>query len=123
MFFAAGQCAAATNRGQEEVSRDFQKSVTLRAGQSVHIEHKFGEVRVHVEPGREVKISATIRAQAGSHDEAQSFADKIQIEVQQTAEGLRIKTVYPEQDRKKHTSELQSPVHLVCRLLLEKKNK
>ena len=38
MFFAAGQCAAATNRGQEEVSRDFQKSVTLRAGQSVHIE-------------------------------------------------------------------------------------
>src|SRR5438876_2440102 len=24
-------------------------------------------------------------------------------------------------DRKRHTSELQSPVHLVCRLLLEKK--
>ena len=97
VFFAAGQCAAAANRGQEEVSRDFQKSVTLGAGQSVHIEHKFGEVRVHGESGREVKISATIRAQAGSHDEAQSFADKIQIDVQPTAEGLRIKTVYPEQ--------------------------
>src|SRR5690348_18086977 len=26
------------------------------------------------------------------------------------------------EDRKEHTSELQSPVHLVCRLLLEKKN-
>jgi DUF4097 and DUF4098 domain-containing protein YvlB len=96
VFFAAGQCAAA-NRGQEEVSRDFQKSVTLGTGQPVHIEHKFGEVRVHGESGREVRISATIRVQAGSHDEAQSFADKIQIDVQQTAEGLRIKTVYPEQ--------------------------
>src|ERR1700745_1343589 len=98
MLFAAGEGAAARNRGQEEVSRDFQKSVTLGAGQSVHIEHKFGEVRVHGEPGREGKISATIRAQAGSHDEAQSFADKIQVDVQQTAQGLRIKTVYPEQE-------------------------
>jgi len=109
MFFAAGQGAAARNRGQEEVSRDFQKSVTLGAGQSVHIEHRFGEVRVHGESGREVKISATIRAQAGSHDEAQSFADKIQIDVQQTGEGLRIKTIYPEQAGKwfhldRHTS-------------------
>ncbi len=100
IFFAAGPCAVATNRGQEEVSRDFQKSVTLGAGQSVHIEHKFGEVHVHGESGRDVKISATIRAQAGSHDEAQSFADKIQIEVQQTGEGLRIKTIYPEQQSK-----------------------
>src|SRR6516162_1288185 len=109
MFFAAAQGAAARNRGQEEVSRDFQKSVTLGAGQSVHIEHRFGEVRVHGESGREVKISATIRAQAGSHDEAQSFADKIQIDVQQTGEGLRIKTIYPEQAGKwfhldRHTS-------------------
>src|SRR5258708_23853834 len=29
----------------------------------------------------------------------------------------------PGQDRKEHTSELQSPDHLVCRLLLEKKKK
>src|SRR5438876_7770110 len=31
--------------------------------------------------------------------------------------------VEPPTDRKEHTSELQSPVHLVCRLLLEKKNR
>src|SRR6266568_5693862 len=31
--------------------------------------------------------------------------------------------VYPGEDRKKHTSELQSQFHLVCRLLLEKKKK
>src|SRR2546422_1228907 len=30
---------------------------------------------------------------------------------------------HPAPDRKKHTSELQSRLHLVCRLLLEKKKK
>src|SRR5690348_18080496 len=34
------------------------------------------------------------------------------------------RTPLEQQDRsEEHTSELQSPVHLVCRLLLEKKNK
>jgi len=95
MFLAAVKPVVAAHRGQEEVSRDFQKTVTLGAGQSVRIEHKFGEVRVHGESGRDVKVAATIRVQAGSHDEAQSFADKIQIDVQQTGEGVRIKTTYP----------------------------
>src|SRR5690348_17663022 len=32
------------------------------------------------------------------------------------------KLVFPPSRSEEHTSELQSPVHLVCRLLLEKKN-
>src|SRR3979409_425115 len=90
----------AANSEQEQVSRDFQKTVTLGAGQSVRVEHKFGEVRVHGESGRDVTISATIRAQASSHEEAEAFAQKIQIEVLQSSEGVRIKTIYPEEERK-----------------------
>ena len=97
MVFAEEQRAVAAHSAQEEVSKDFQKTVTLGAGQSVRVEHKFGEVKVHGESGRDVKISATIRVQANSRDEAQSFADKIQIEVQQTAAGVEIKTVYPDE--------------------------
>src|SRR5690242_19233766 len=109
IFFAVEQRAVAAHSAQDEVSKDFQKTVTLGAGQSVRIEHKFGEVKVHGESGRDVKISATIRVQASSHDEAQSFADKIQIDVQQTGEGVRIKTIYPEQENRwfhisKHSS-------------------
>jgi DUF4097 and DUF4098 domain-containing protein YvlB len=99
IFFAAEQRAVAAHSAQDEVSKDFQKTVTLGAGQSVNVEHKFGEVRVHGESGRDVKISATIRVQANSHEEAQSFADKIQIDVQQSGEGVRIKTIYPEEQR------------------------
>src|SRR5712692_3736467 len=94
---------------QDEVTRNFDKTLTLSASQSVRIEHKFGEVRVHGESGREVKISATIRAQASSREEAESFAQKIQIDVQQTGEGVRVKTIYPEEEKRWfHTSKSSS---------------
>jgi hypothetical protein len=108
LFFAAKPMRAATP-AQDQVSRDFQQTVALGSGQSVRIEHKFGSVTVHGESGRDVKISATIRAQANSHEEAESFVQKIKIEVQQTGEGVRIKTIYPDEERKwfhssKHSS-------------------
>jgi len=95
----AGEPTYGANAAQEQVTKDFQKSVTLGAGQSVGVEHKFGEVRLHGEPGREVKISATIRVQANTREEAESFAQKIQIDVQQTGEGVRIKTNYPGEEK------------------------
>ncbi|MGB7029475.1 MAG: hypothetical protein WBD72_19485, partial [Candidatus Acidiferrum sp.] len=100
---------AAGNPAQEEVTRDFAKTLTLGTGQSVSIEHKFGQIKVHGESGRDVKISATIRAQASSHEEADSFAQKIQIEVQQTGSGVSIRTIYPPEENKwfhlsKHSS-------------------
>src|SRR6266478_9292262 len=108
LLFAAKPMRAATP-AQDQVSRDFQQSLTLGAGQSVRIEHKFGSVTVHGESGREVKISATIRAQASSHEEAESFAQKIKIEVQQTGEGVRIKTIYPDEEKSWfHTSKHSS---------------
>src|SRR5467141_3528598 len=108
LLFMAKPVHSATP-AQDQVSRDFHQTVPLGAGQSVRVEHKFGSVTLHGESGREVKISATIRAQASSHEEAESFAQKIKIEVQQTGEGVRIKTIYPEEEKKwfhsgKHSS-------------------
>jgi len=99
LLFTAEPAPAAKSFGQEQVSRDFHQTLTLGAGQSVRIEHKFGSISLHAEPGRDVKISATIRAQASSHEEAESFAQKIKIEVQQTSEGVRIKTIYPDEEK------------------------
>jgi hypothetical protein len=91
--------ARAANPGQEQVTRDFQKTLSLSVGQSFRIENKFGEIRIHGESGRELKISATIRAQADSREQAQNFADKVQIDVQQTAQGVEVRTHYPEDNR------------------------
>ena len=46
LLLAADKPVLAGNSAQEQVSRDFQKTVTLGAGQSVRVEHKFGEVRL-----------------------------------------------------------------------------
>src|SRR5258708_23188620 len=78
LLFTAKPVHSAT-AAQDQGSRDFQQTVTLGAGQSVHIEHKFGSVRLHGEPGRDVKISATLRAQSSAPEEAESFAQKMQI--------------------------------------------
>ncbi|MCU1239533.1 MAG: hypothetical protein JWO71_259 [Candidatus Acidoferrum typicum] len=91
--------AATADPGQEQVTRDFQKSLSLGAGQWFRIENKFGEVRIHGESGRELKISATIRAQADSREQAQGFADKVRIDVEQTAQGVQVRTNYPEDNR------------------------
>ena len=108
LVLAAAMPAFASNRGQDEVTRNFEKTLTLGSGQSVRIEHKFVEVKVHGESGRDVKISATIRAQASSHEEAESFAQKIQIDVQQSGEGVSIRTIYPEEKNWFHTSRRSS---------------
>ena len=109
LLLTAFPALASRNWPQDEVTRNFDKTLTLGAGQSVRVEHKFGEVKVHGESGREVKISAVIRAQGSSHDEAESFAQKIQIEVQQTSEGISIRTIYPpEKDRWFHIVEHSS---------------
>jgi hypothetical protein len=94
---ALAPMAAAANPGQQEVSRDFQKTLTLNPGQSFRIENKFGEVRIHGESGRDLKISATIRVQANSREEADSYSQKIQIEVQQEGDGVRVRTIYPDE--------------------------
>src|SRR6185369_11623324 len=84
---------------QQEVTRDFQKTLPLNAGQSFRIENKFGEVRVHGESSREVKISATIRVQSRSREEAEASSQKIQIDVLQTGESVLVRTVFPDEGK------------------------
>src|SRR5713226_8815311 len=57
------------------------------------------------------------------------FLSKLHMALKRALEGLRVERILRPGDRmliefgrsEEHTSELQSPVHLVCRLLLEKK--
>jgi hypothetical protein len=89
-------CGPAARAGQQTATRNFEKTLTLGANQTLSLESKFGEVRIHGDNGREAKITATIRAQAGSQGEAGKDVDEIKIEVTQDAEGIKIRTVYPE---------------------------
>ncbi len=86
----------AAGQPQDEVSREFNQTVTLGAGQGVRLEHQFGEVNVHTQAGRDVKIYASLRVSSSSRSDAEDFLKQIKIEVAQTSSGVSIRTVYPE---------------------------
>jgi hypothetical protein len=81
--------------GQSTTTRQFQKTLTLGGNQTVSLTHKYGDVRIHGENGRDVRISATIRVQAHSQSEADHYADQVRIDVAQDSQGVRIQTIYP----------------------------
>jgi hypothetical protein len=86
---------AAANSAQDAASREFKKTLPLTAGQTLSIENKFGEVRIHGENSHEALISATIRSQAVSQSQAEKFAESVKIEVTQDAHGITVRTVAP----------------------------
>src|SRR4051794_41446613 len=61
------------------------------------------------------RLREVVLALLPEHPEVEVFTDPRPLADGQ-ARGVRVRS-------EEHTSELQSPVHLVCRLLLEKKNK
>ena len=84
--------------GQSTATKEFQKTLTLGANQTLSLEHKFGDVRIHGENGREVKIAANIRVQAHSQADADRFAEQVRIDVSQDAQGIKVRTVYPDEE-------------------------
>jgi hypothetical protein len=86
---------AAAGSAQDSTTREFQKTLPLAAGQTLSIENKFGEIRIHGENSHEAEISATIRSQAGSQSQAEKFAESVKIEVNQDANGIKVRTVAP----------------------------
>jgi len=85
-------------RNQQEASRNFDRTVQLPSGHGLQIESKFGEVKVRGAAQREVVIHATIHTAAGSPAEAEELAGKVRIQVDQTASGVSVRTIYPERN-------------------------
>lgn len=106
LLLSAVAGARAASSPEDQVQRTFEKTVTLSGGQGLSLDNRFGNVRVNGRGGREVKITATIRVQAKSKEDAQEFSDKIQIEVQQANDGVHVKTIYPD-DKSKYVLRIQ----------------
>src|SRR5512143_1876725 len=81
---------------RDEQVKDFQKTVPLAAGGSVHIEHSMGAVNVRTHAQQEVDIRASIRCSAGSVEEAKKCVDRIEVLVTPSANDVSVRTRYPE---------------------------
>lgn len=87
---------------REEYRRTFDKTVPVRAGERVSIEHRFGDVFVRTHAQSEVVIHADIRAVGSDTDEAKTFADRVEIVVDPSASELFIRTRYPDGQNRSH---------------------
>jgi DUF4097 and DUF4098 domain-containing protein YvlB len=105
--------AAGRTFGQSTSTKEFQKTLTLEANQTVSLTNKFGDVRIHGEGGRDVRITATIRVQAHSQAEADRYAGEVRIDVAQDSQGIKIQTVYPSDDSKFFAVRIGGPSYSV----------
>jgi len=103
-------CAATATRAasspEDQVQRTFEKTLPLTGNQGLSLDNRFGNVHVTGGSGRDVKIVANIRVQGKSKEDAQEFLDKIQIDVQQTSDGVHVRTIYPD-DHPKYVLRIQ----------------
>lgn len=87
--------AHAASNPEDQVQRTFERTLPLTGNQGLSLDNRFGNVHVTGGGGNDVKITANIRVQGKSKEDAQEFLDKIQIDVQQMGDGVHVKTIYP----------------------------
>jgi hypothetical protein len=81
---------------QQEVKRDFQRTVTIPVGRSFKLSNSFGNVAVRSQSGRSAAIRASIECSADSTAAAQMICDDIQIVVQEGNDGVTVSTGLPQ---------------------------
>ena len=81
---------------RDEYTRTFDKTLALRSGQRISLEHKLGDIVVHTHPQQDLLIHADIRVSASDANQAKQFADRLEILVEPSASQVSIRTRYPQ---------------------------
>jgi hypothetical protein len=91
------QSVARASEQREEITRSFDRSLTVNGAPTLFVEHRMGDLRVRAHARNEVRIQATIHVSADSRSEASVLADRIQIDVQESPGTISVTTRYPDQ--------------------------
>src|SRR3984885_14992132 len=95
---AAGPAGSPAGTAQLQVTHNFDRTLPLPPGQSLRIEHKFGDITVRTHSSRDIHISAAIHVSASSQQDAEAYANQIQIHVESSASGVLVRTDYPSEN-------------------------
>ncbi len=101
LALTAGTAAARApqpNGPQEEVKHSFDRRCLCRPANRCASSIRLGSITVRTHSSRDVHVLASIRVAAASHDDAENFANQIQIHVEPSSSGLLVRTDYPEQN-------------------------
>lgn len=91
-----GLILSLNSAARDEYTRNFDKTVDLRAGQALLIEHRLGDIVISTHPEPKVTIHAEIHVSAPDHARAEQFANRIEIVTDSYSSEFSIRTRYPE---------------------------
>ena len=83
---------------RDQFKRTFQKTIALKPGQKLRIEHSNGTIKIRTQKESQVSISATIRVSSSDVEGARRFSEGIQISVEESPAGVSVVTRYPEKN-------------------------
>ena len=75
--------------------REVRRTFTARQGATVDVENLVGEIVVEGTSGGEVEIVATINAESGSEADAQTLLGLLNIEFDESGDGIDVEVNYP----------------------------
>jgi DUF4097 and DUF4098 domain-containing protein YvlB len=84
---------------REEYTREFRKTVPLASGGTFRIDHSLGNITIRAQAKNDIEIRAIIRCSADTTADARSYADQVQIRVDEGGGAIAVRTVYPEYNR------------------------
>jgi DUF4097 and DUF4098 domain-containing protein YvlB len=90
------QSAVLAGEQREEVTRSFDRTLTVSGTPTLQVEHRTGDLRVRGHARAELRIQATIHVSADLQSEATTLADRIQIDVQESLGAIAVTTRYPD---------------------------
>jgi hypothetical protein len=90
------QSVVRANEAREEVTRAFDRTLTVNGTPTLRVEHRMGDLRVRAHTRNDLRIQATIHVSADSRSEASVVADRIQIDVQESLGTISVTTRYPD---------------------------
>jgi hypothetical protein len=88
--------AAGADEQRNEVTRSVDRTVTVSGTPRLLVDHSLGDLRVRAHARNDLRIQATIHVSAASRSEADTMADRIEIDVQESAGTISITTRYPD---------------------------
>ncbi len=93
----APQAAPDTAAQRQEVTKSFDRTLTVTPSQALRVDHRHGDVGIRTHARNELQIRASIRVSAASQAAASEFAERILIEVLETPTAITLRTEYPQQ--------------------------
>lgn len=102
-LLALAALACASTAFAAEATRQIDRTFSPAAGRSVSLENLAGNVTVSRAAGNEIRVSATIHAEAGSIAAAEELAGLLQIAVDDSASAITVRANYPLDRHRKYS--------------------